>query len=366
MYRDFLSETSLLYVEDSKFTRNIFTKLLKNRVKNLYIAKDGVEGLEQFKKHKPNAILTDVSMPNMDGIRMAKKIKDLNKNIPIIITSSHSDAHFLLESIEIGINGYLIKPVDEIKLFEVLEENVKANCLAKELFEHQSKLALMGGMIENIAHQWKQPLNTLSGKIELIKYDYDEEVIDKEYISKLSDSSKNLVEFMSKTIDDFQNFFKSNKMKKKFSIYECIDMPLTIVQPQLKVASIKLSVKGDDFVIQGLENELKQVILNILNNAKEALIENKIKNGKIQIEFEVVDSHGIISITDNAGGMPYHVIKQIFDPYYSTKKKSKGTGIGLYMSRMIIVDDMDGELIASNKDDGACFTIKLGKVIEKI
>jgi len=365
MYRDFLAESSLLYVEDNKFTRDVFVKVLKDRVKNLYTAKDGIEGLEQYKKNKPNVILTDVTMPNMDGIQMAKKIKMLNKNIPIIITSAHSDVDFLIESIAVGINGYLLKPVEKIKLFEVLEENIKANFLAKELFEHQSKLALMGGMIENIAHQWKQPLNTLSGKIQLIKFDYEEKNVDKEYINELSETTKGLVGFMAKTIDDFQNFFTSKKMKKNFHILECIKMPLNILEPQLKVANIKFNVKGDDFIINGLENGLKQVILNIINNAKEALLEKKIKNGKIEIELEVVNFQGIITITDNAGGMPYNVITKIFDPYYSTKKKSKGSGIGLYMSKMIIVDDMQGELLASNKDDGACFTIKLGKVISK-
>ncbi|NQY92939.1 MAG: response regulator, partial [Campylobacteraceae bacterium] len=342
MYRDFLSESSLLYVEDNKFTRDVFTKVLKSRVKNLYIAKDGMEGLEQFKKNKPNVILTDVEMPKMDGIQMAKKIKILNKNIPVIITSAHSDVEFLMQSIEVGINGYLLKPVDKTKLIDVLEENIKTNFLARELFEHQSKLALMGGMIENIAHQWKQPLNALLSQIQLIEFDFDEKLVNKEYIKKLSSTTKSLVNFMSKTIDDFQNFFNSKKMKKNFHILECIEMPLNILEPQLKIANIKFNVKGDDFVIYGLENEFKQVVLNIINNAKEALIEKKIKNGKIEIELKVVDSQGIITITDNAGGMPYNVITKIFDPYYSTKEKSKGTGIGLYMSKMIIVDDMKG------------------------
>jgi len=363
MYRDFLSESSLLYVEDSKFTRDVFIKVLKDRVKNLYVAKDGVDGLEQFKKNKPNVILTDVTMPNMDGIKMAEKIKKLNKNIPIIITSAHSDVNFLIDSITVGINGYLLKPVDKIKLFEVLEENIKANFLAKELFEQQSKLALMGGMIENIAHQWKQPLNTLSGKIQLIEFDYDDKLVNKEYIKKLSDTTKGLVDFMSHTIDDFQKFFNSNKRKENFHILKCIEMPLNILEPQLKTANIELNVRGDDFEVLGLENELKQVILNILNNAKEALLENKVKNAKIEIELEILDSQGIINISDNGGGMPYNVITKIFDPYYSTKKKSKGTGIGLYMSKMIIVDDMGGELLVSNKDDGACFTIKLARLI---
>jgi len=366
MNRDFLAESSLLYVEDNKFTRDVFAKILKPKVKNLYLAKDGIEGLEQFKKNKPNVILTDVTMPEMDGIQMAKKIKILNKNIPIIITSAHTDIHFLIESIEVGINGYLLKPVEKIKLFEVLEENIKANFLAKELFEQQSKLALMGGMIENIAHQWKQPLNALSGKIQIIEFDYDDELIDKEYIKKLSDTTKGLVNFMSKTIDDFQGFFKSKKVKKNLNILECIEMPLNILKPQLDILKIDLNVKGDDFIISGLANELKQVILNIVNNAKEALIENKVINGKIEIELKVIDLHGVIRINDNAGGMPYSVISKIFDPYYSTKTKSNGTGIGLYMSKMIIVDDMGGELIASNEDDGACFTIKLGKVLQKV
>ena len=158
----------------------------------------------------------------------------------------------------------------------------------------------------------------------------------------------------------------SSDIKDAFPVVEkqVNKQPRHVLQkPQLDLLNIKLQINGDDFIINGLEGEFQQVILNIINNAKDVIFENEIKDGKIEIKTAIDNNIGIIRIYDNAGGIPTDVINRVFEPYYTTKEEGKGTGIGLYMSKMIIVDNMKGEITASNVNGGACFEIKV-KIVE--
>lgn len=158
----------------------------------------------------------------------------------------------------------------------------------------------------------------------------------------------------------------SSDIKDAFPVVEkqVNKQPRHVLQKlQLDLLNIKLQINGDDFIINGLEGEFQQVILNIINNAKDVIFENEIKDGKIEIKTAIDNNIGIIRIYDNAGGIPTDVINRVFEPYYTTKEEGKGTGIGLYMSKMIIVDNMKGEITASNVNGGACFEIKV-KIVE--
>jgi len=137
MKNDILKDIRLLYVEDDSEIRTVLSRGLKRRVKELFVAQDGQDGLEQFKTHNPDIILTDIKMPKMTGIEMSQKIKEIDKNKPIIIMSAHSETDFLLESISIGISGYLLKPVDKDRLFETLSSSAKDVLFDKALKEQQ-------------------------------------------------------------------------------------------------------------------------------------------------------------------------------------------------------------------------------------
>ena len=139
MKENYLSKCTLLYVEDDENIRNMLKKRLEKKVKNIYIACDGVEGLAKFNELRPDIILTDVSMPKMNGIDMSRHIKEIDNNVPIVISSAHGDTKYLIESIELGINGYLFKPIDKIKLFEILEKNVKTVLIEQKLIEQKNK-----------------------------------------------------------------------------------------------------------------------------------------------------------------------------------------------------------------------------------
>ena len=257
----------------------------------------------------------------------------------------------------------------ELQLFNLELENkvkmgIEENRKKDEILAHQSKLAAMGEMIGNIAHQWRQPLNALAGNIQFLIDDYEDDVIDEAFVHKFIHENMAFINFMSKTIDDFRNFFTVNKLKEDFSVIEYVSKTVNIVKPQLHILGITLSTTGDDFTVNGLEGEFQQVILNIINNAKDAIVQKSIKDGKISIQISREKSMGIISICDNAGGIPKEVINRVLEPYFTTKEEGKGTGIGLYMSKMIIVDNMQGELNVSNTKEGACFEIKV-KTVDK-
>jgi len=240
-----------------------------------------------------------------------------------------------------------------------MSKEIEKNRSKDELLSQQSKLAAMGEMMGNIAHQWRQPLNAVAGNIQMTEYDYEDDLINKQYFKDFVKTNMSLIDFMSKTIDDFRDFFKSDKKKENFRILDSIEKPVNILKPQLKVLDIQVIISGNDFIIISLQSEFQQVILNIVNNAKDAMITNKINNGKIEIKTQVIDATGFIIIEDNAGGIPEHAIDRIFEPYFTTKEQGKGTGIGLYMSKIIVDNHMRGELSVRNTPVGARFEIKL-------
>jgi len=244
----------------------------------------------------------------------------------------------------------------EQKISNAIEENRAKD----KILQEQAKLASMGEMIGAIAHQWRQPLNELNINIQNLDDDFEDGLINETFIDQFINNNRRVILFMSKTIDDFRNFFRIEKINEKFSIKNSIELTGSIQSAQLKHHNIHLSILGDDFIIDGFKTEFQQVILNIINNAKDALLENQINNGKIEILLlsDTQNTNKRILIRDNAGGIPEEIIDRIFEPYFTTKEQGKGTGIGLYMSKMIIESNMGGHISVHNTDEGAEFTIR--------
>jgi len=219
-------------------------------------------------------------------------------------------------------------------------------------------MAAMGEMIGNIAHQWRQPLSQVSGLFFDIEYAYDYKELDKKYLSKRVDEANDLLEYMSKTIDDFRNFFNPNNKKEEFLISDSVSIALRIVNSTLDFHKIDLQIDiNSDEKIYGYKNEYSQVIVNIISNAKDILIDRNIKEPKIKIYLEN-ENKTVLCIEDNAGGIEKEIINKIFDPYFTTKY-DYGTGIGLYMTKLIIEEKMNGLITAKNSKEGAIFTIEV-------
>ena len=247
---------------------------------------------------------------------------------------------------------------------ELEKANQELNRLRKQVQEQQDimieqqKLASMGEMIGNIAHQWRQPLNALGLVLQNIKKAYERGKLDEEYLDKAINKGKMLTNKMSGTIDDFRNLLKSKKLKEHFFIKDVVNEAIAMVEASLKNHNIEIILEcSEDIELYSYPNELFQVLINLINNSKDAFIEQN-KNGYIKIRCYKNDDI-FIEVEDNAGGVKLDNPNKVFEPYFTTK--DKGTGIGLYMSKMIIQRDMQGLLLVENVDNGAKFTIKLPK-----
>ncbi len=235
----------------------------------------------------------------------------------------------------------------------VLKE-VRKNREKDRVMFQQARLASLGEMLGNIAHQWRQPLMELGLLLYKMK-----KICKNEDMKILYDKGIVILEKMSQTIIDFQNFFSPNKQKELFCVTETIEQALSIIEGSLEKAAIEVRMYlQKDIYVYGYKNEFSQVILNILGNAKDALVQKESPR-LIEIVAKQSKKETKVEIFDNGGGIEPHIMEKIFEPYFSTKKKKKGTGLGLYMSKMIIEQSMQGTLQAKNEDDGVKFIIKL-------
>jgi len=213
-------------------------------------------------------------------------------------------------------------------------------------------------MIGNIAHQWRQPLSQLSGLFIDIESAYDYKELNKKYLQNRVEEANDLLEYMSKTIDDFRNFFNPNSLKEEFIIKHSVENAIKIVKSTLNFHNIELIINIDESLkIEGFKNEYSQAVMNIISNAKDVFIDKKIQNPQIKIYIRKTEKIALC-IEDNAGGIDEDIIDKIFDPYFTTKYEY-GTGIGLYMTKMIIEDKMNGSIFVKNSTDGAIFFIEV-------
>ncbi|BAK73631.1 PAS domain S-box protein [Arcobacter sp. L] len=221
----------------------------------------------------------------------------------------------------------------------------------EKLLFQQSKLSAMGEMIGNIAHQWRQPLSVISSSTSAIKLHEEEGFYSKEEIIDFIEVILNSTKYLSNTIDDFRNFYKEDSVKSNFDVKQAINSSLNLIKTELVKHNIELVfVNDDNFEIKGIRNQFLQVMMNILINAKDAFIEKEEDLKLIFINLYEEEGKKIIEIYDNAGGINENVIAHVFEPYFTTKHKSVGTGIGLYMSEEIITKGLNGEIFVSNKN----------------
>ncbi len=259
----------------------------------------------------------------------------------------------------IAFRHYLLKK-SHTQLQKVIEDEiVKTREKEKHLF-HQNKLAAMGEMIGNIAHQWRQPLSQINSSVLVIDDILDDNNFKNIKLEEKLSEIESLTKYLSNTIDDFKDFFAQDKQKRIFNLRSTVEKALHIVRGNLQKHRVDtLLFIDENITYDSYENELQQVMVVILNNAKDAFIERNTFSPIIKISLEKEDNFYILTVCDNAGGMTKAVKEKIFEPYFTTKHKSQGAGIGLYMSKKIIHDSLNGELSVTNSELGACFKIKL-------
>lgn len=252
---------------------------------------------------------------------------------------------------------------DELEAFnqrlqDEIHKAVEKNRTQEKILMQQAKMAEIGSMVESIAHQWRQPLNILGLSMTKLSLSLS--------LGKIEDTEKTIeiveqqIQYMSETIDDFRNFFKQDRVQSRVNINNLIGEVETLLGPLLLRKNITFIRDIDPSItLLVYPNELKQVLINIVNNAREAIEQSKNTKGKIRIACEDSNRFCTISIEDSGGGVPLHIVDKIFDPYFTTKFESQGTGIGLYMAKMIIEKHFLGKLNVHNTRNGACFEIRL-------
>jgi len=228
-----------------------------------------------------------------------------------------------------------------------------------KLLQQQSKMASMGEMMDAVAHQWKQPLNSISMMNDMLLDDFKDSIVDETYIKDMTQTIQHQIEHMVSTLNEFRTFFRPSKDLKDFSLQICLKSVQVLMKDELLKNQINIKTETkEDISIFGEINEFKHLFLNLINNSIDAFNEKKIQKREIYITAKSVNEDTIIRYEDNAGGIPQEILGDILKPNVTTKEEGKGTGIGLYMSSQI-VQKHQGTLEVANSDVGAVFTIKL-------
>lgn len=275
-----------------------------------------------------------------------KELKKVNYELELRVAERTRELEKTLQDLQ-------VETAERIQAMGALREK-------EQLLIQQSRQAAMGEMIGNIAHQWRQPLNTLGLYTQMLGIYYGMPDFNKEFLDNSIAKSMEIIKHMSKTIDDFRDYFKPEKEKADFYVIEAIKNTLSLLEGNFNNPKITIDfVEQDNPVINGYHNEFAQVFLNILNNARDAIIEREIADGRVTITICSENGSAVVTVADNAGGIPDEVISKIFDPYFTTKGPQVGTGIGLFMSKTIIEKNMGGRLTVRNTDLGAEFRIEV-------
>jgi len=243
------------------------------------------------------------------------------------------------------------------ELTKLVKEETAAHLKTEKMLQQQAKMAAMGEMMDAVAHQWKQPLNALSMLGQLLKMDFEEGNVDQPYIDTMLKDTDEQIEHMISTLTEFRTFFRPDKEPEPFGLKRCIQTVMLLMKDELMRNQIEVHIESEkEIIINGIENEFKHLILNIIANAKDAFNERERKNRAIHIRFYEEDGNVILKIEDTAGGIPDDIIKDIFKPNITSK--AEGTGIGLYMSAQI-AQKLSGQLFVANTERGAEFTLEV-------
>lgn len=398
----FSKTVRVLYVDKDNEFRDDYYSIFKIFFHEIDVASNGKEALEYFKKNKYDLIISSIDMPIMNGLELIQEIRNISRHITIVVLSSQEK--YFVDFIRLGIDGYILNPIEveqfvsimqkvietlhnkqalyeyrvdlekkvdektkklqefNAHLEERVQEEVRKNLEHEKHINSQARLVSMGEMISNIAHQWRQPLSTITTLSTGVSYKKELDILeDKEFYESMI-TINDQAQYLSQTIDTFRDFIKEDKVFKKTILQDRITIALNIVNATIRDHHIKLIDLIDydkPIKIKLILGELSQVIINIINNAKDILVEKKIDDPWIKIDLEEKKDKVIISIEDNAGGMSDEIKARVFEPYFTTKHESQGTGLGLYMSYKIITQSLNGNLYVKNTKNGAKFFIEL-------
>lgn len=278
----------------------------------------------------------------------------------IVASKLEEKVHELEEALELR-----TRAEDELRRLNAgLEERIAAEVVKNRekdrIMAHQARLAAMGELLSNIAHQWRQPLNNVGLIVQNLLLEFEAGDLNPESCRSYVDDCMKALTYMSRTIDNFRAFYRPDQVRQQFALYPAISDTVSLVRENLESHGISIeTVNEQDSDVCGYKNEFSQVLLNVIVNAKEAILKQHPAAPFVKIVSSQKGESALITVTENGGGIPQELADKIFDPYYTTKFMSQGTGVGLYMSKMIIEKHMNGTISIANDGAGAKVTIEL-------
>ena len=338
------------------YANKFFQDMMEYSIEELYSESCISLSAPEYSKASETAVQKAMkygSIQNFRKVCITKSGLHLNASMSLSYLKSRNEIVMITSDITQD-----IKYQEELKC--QVEMEVAKRTQQYEVMCHQSRLAAMGEMIDSIAHQWRQPLNSLGLIVQGLKHISRSESLDKESLLEIESEIMEKINYMSQTIDDFSGFFRISKTKESFDVLNSIEDALRLIDMQLKSNNIKVNIefeKGLSQEVIGFPNEFKQVVMNLVHNAMTAILKTFPKEGLINIVLHSEDEKLNICILDNGGGIEEKNLDKIFDPYFTTREN--GSGIGLYMSKVIIEHHMQGYLSAQNYNDGTKFCIEL-------
>lgn len=355
-------DQSILIVDDNE--SNILTIQLileAHKVGHIYTTTSAQAAYEILETKEIDAILLDIIMPDIDGIEVCTQIRHQKKYdlIPILMITADKGDFSLKKSFDAGANDYIEKPINDIALMGRLNSQLRQRQMEQSIIMHTQYNA-KNEIISMLAHQWRQPLSNISSMTSNIQAKILLEKISKEETVEALQKVETVVHDLSQLIKSFNVTFSAHTSRDVFNIDTCLESILLLMQALVDEHKINIeTISNVDKVFELDKESLLQVIINLLHNSIEALIEDKIKNPTIKIETLLNNDQLIIKIADNGKGIKKEHLKEIFDPYFTTKTEFNGKGLGLYMIRQLLIYNLDGTIDIDSDSKGTLVTVTI-------
>jgi len=361
-----LNQYTLLYVEDEEFTRTMMVNFLEDEFKHIYTAENGEKALELLESNTVDIIMSDIEMPEMDGLELSKAVKEKFPYVPVILLTAYEDAHYLKESINASVDQYFVKPIESledvctkahslIQKYHLLRDNEEASKNLKQKIK-SSKSELLS----EIAHQWRQPLSAVSSLLMNIQVEMELNDEQSRYFDRLTNAQMYLSE-LSRTLDSLSEVMLQDESVRKINSQDLFQSLQTLCRSRYNSTDISFSLSEDSIEsFSSKELLVKEVLYTVLQNSFDAFDESDATEKSIMLDIQERDNTIEFMVQDNAGGILPEMIQKLFEPYTSSKSKNK-RGLGLYIVWNIVTRLLEGAIEAHNVENGACICVRVPK-----
>jgi len=363
-------DLNVLYVEDDIAMLNSSKDIFESYFVRVDTEMDGLAGLEKYTAYKKETsqfydlVITDIHMPNMNGLEMIQHIKRVNRGQNIIVISAHDDSTELIALIREGVSNFITKPINNTQLLKTLYKSsyeIYNEKMKNEFVISQSKLVSMGEMIDGIAHQWLTPITLIQAHSDTLEMDIEDGELSKQNVLECIGKQSIQIEHLIETLNEFRSFFKPSNKLEVCKFENLLNATLVLLKEKLIFHSINVEILASDNIqIQVVPNEFKHVLINIINNAIYEFQNRKIKNPKLIINSYLHEKSVVLEIVDNAGGISKDIIDKIFYNNFTTKEDN-GSGMGLYLVQLIL-EKINAKIEVQNVPEGTKFTIRLHRI----